>query len=70
VEAQQGYALITFSDILSAFFAQQSLNNFFLNKYHATLSVKWIIKKQQQPQNTTTVAPEEESISNQENIMQ
>jgi hypothetical protein len=47
VEAQQGYALITFSDILSAFFAQQSLNNFFLNKYHATLSVKWIIKKQQ-----------------------
>ena len=35
-----------FSDILAAFLAQQALNNFFLNKYNATLSVKWVIKKE------------------------
>lgn len=28
--------------------AQQSLNNFHLNKYNASLSVKWVIKKEAQ----------------------
>lgn len=35
VEPQQGYALVTFMDIVAAFFAQQSLNNFYLSKYNA-----------------------------------
>jgi len=29
---------------VAAFMAQQSLNNFYLSKYNASLSVKWIIK--------------------------
>lgn len=60
VEAQQGFALVQFSDIVAAFFAQQSLNNFYLNKYNASLSVKWLIKKENE---------EEDRISNQENIL-
>jgi hypothetical protein len=31
---------------LAAFLAQQALNNFYLNKYNATLSVKWMIIKE------------------------
>ena len=46
VDPSQGYALVQFSDILAAFLAQQALNNFYLNKYNATLSVKWVIKKE------------------------
>ena len=42
VEPQQGFALVTFEDIVSAFFAQQSLNNYYLSKYNANLQVKWI----------------------------
>ncbi len=30
---------------MAAFMAQQSLNNFYLSKYNASLSVKWVIKK-------------------------
>lgn len=45
VEPVQGYALVQFADIVAAFMAQQSLNNFYLNKYNASLSVKWVIKK-------------------------
>lgn len=48
VEATQGYALIQFGDIVSAFMAQQSLNNFYLSKYNASLSVKWVIKKDEE----------------------
>lgn len=29
---------------MAAFMAQQSLNNFYLSKYNASLSVKWVIK--------------------------
>lgn len=43
-----GYALVQFTDIVAAFMAQQSLNNFYLNKYNASLSVKWVIKKESQ----------------------
>ena len=35
VEALLGYALVTFVDIVAAFFAQQSLDNFYLAKYNA-----------------------------------
>ena len=45
---QDEYALITFKDFISAFFAQQSLNNYFLSKYNATLVVKWIPRETQQ----------------------
>lgn len=38
------YALITFKDFISAFFAQQSFNNHYLHKYNAVLNVKWIPK--------------------------
>jgi hypothetical protein len=31
------YALITFKDFISAFFAQQSFNNHYLHKYNAIL---------------------------------
>lgn len=31
------YALITFQDFISAFFAQQSFNNHYLHKYNAIL---------------------------------
>lgn len=34
-----------FTDIVAAFMAQQSLNNFYLTKYNASLSVKWVINK-------------------------
>lgn len=30
--------------------AQQSLNNFYLSKYNASLSVKWVIKKDSEEQ--------------------
>jgi hypothetical protein len=46
VESTLGYALVQFTDIVAAFMAQQSLNNFYLNKYNASLSVKWVIKKE------------------------
>jgi RNA recognition motif. (a.k.a. RRM, RBD, or RNP domain) len=46
VEPTQGYALVQFRDIVAAFMAQQSLNNFYLSKYNASLSVKWVIKKE------------------------
>mmetsp|Transcript_40591 Transcript_40591/g.39171 ORF Transcript_40591/g.39171 Transcript_40591/m.39171 type:complete len:84 (+) Transcript_40591:323-574(+) len=42
VEPQQGFALVAFQDIVSAFFAQQSLNNYYLSKYNANLHVKWM----------------------------
>ena len=45
---QDEYALITFKDFISAFFAQQSLNNYFLSKYNATLVVKWIPRETHQ----------------------
>jgi hypothetical protein len=45
---EEEFALITFSDFISAFFAQQSLNNYFLSKYNATLVVKWIPRETQQ----------------------
>lgn len=38
------YALITFKDFISAFFAQQSFNNHYLSKYNAILVVKWMPK--------------------------
>lgn len=38
------YALITFKDFISAFFAQQSFNNHYLSKYNAVLVVKWVPK--------------------------
>lgn len=38
------YALITFKDFISAFFAQQSFNNHFLSKYNAILVIKWLPK--------------------------
>ena len=46
VEPSLGYALVQFTDIVAAFMAQQSLNNFYLNKYNASLQVKWVIKKE------------------------
>lgn len=42
VESQQGYALVTFHDIMAAYFAQQALNNYYLSKYQANLQVKWV----------------------------
>ena len=48
VFGEEEFALITFSDFISAFFAQQSLNNYFLSKYNATLVVKWIPRETQQ----------------------
>lgn len=48
---EEEYALVTFKDFISAFFAQQSLNNYFLAKYNATLAVKWLPKETQQTQN-------------------
>lgn len=45
MEPSQGYALVQFTDIVAAFLAQQALNNFYLNKYSATLCVKWVITK-------------------------
>lgn len=45
VEPSQGYALVKFADIVAAFMAQQSLNNFYLSKYNASLAVKWVISQ-------------------------
>ncbi len=58
VDSNYGYATVTFDDIVAAFFAQQSLNNFYLSKYNAQLSVKWLTQK------PTSTDPS----SNQENI--
>ena len=46
VEPSQGFALVAFQDIVSAFFAQQSLNNYYLSKYNANLHVKWMNNNQ------------------------
>ena len=42
------YAIVVFSDILCAFFAQQSLNNLYLNKQNVHLLVRWVPKELQQ----------------------
>lgn len=49
IEPQQGFALVAFQDIVSAFFAQQSLNNYYLSKYNANLQVKWINNNSNSP---------------------
>jgi len=47
VFSEEQYALITFKDIMCAFYAQQSLNNIYLKKYNVNLLVKWIPREQQ-----------------------
>ena len=48
---EEEYALITYKDIISAFFAQQSLNNYYLNKHNVHLMVRWIPKENTQQGN-------------------
>lgn len=66
VEQYSGYALVTFADIVSAFFAQQSLNNFYLSKYNAQLQVKWFNTRSNQE--ATQSAQATDLQANQENI--
>jgi hypothetical protein len=40
------YAIISFKNIFNAYFAQQSLNHYFLTNHNAYLSVKWVPKEQ------------------------
>ena len=54
---EEEFALITFKYFISAFFAQQSLNNYFLSKYNATLVVKWIPRETHQVTETHNGAP-------------
>jgi hypothetical protein len=56
VFTDEQYALITFKDIMCAFYAQQSLNNIYLKKYNVNLLVKWIPREQQQQVQSTKAA--------------
>lgn len=64
VFSEEQYALITFKDIMCAFYAQQSLNNIYLKKYNVNLLVKWIPREQQQVQGRqgTTLQPTKSEI--------
>ena len=57
--------MIKFADIVAAFLAQQSLNNFYLTKYNASLSVKWLIKKSAAEEEDTS---NNNMLANQENV--
>jgi hypothetical protein len=57
-QKEEQYALIIFKDFISAFFAQQSLNNYYLAKYNATLIVKWMPRETQQGTPKVTQAPQ------------
>lgn len=37
--------------------AQQSLHNFYLNKYNASLSVKWVINPKEDEDEVTMIEP-------------
>ena len=50
-----------FKDILCAFFAQQSLNNLFLEKQGVYLLVRWVPKEVQQGPYTPANAPQEQA---------
>ena len=41
-EEDEDFALITFKDYVSAYQAQQALNDYLLAKYNARLVVKWM----------------------------
>jgi len=41
-EDDEDFALITFKDYVSAYQAQQALNDYLLAKYNARLVVKWM----------------------------
>ena len=36
------FAVVTYRDFISAYFAQQGMNNHYLMKYNVILCVKWI----------------------------
>jgi hypothetical protein len=55
---EEQYALIIFKDFISAFFAQQSLNNYYIAKYNATLIVKWMPRETQHVTPQVTQAPQ------------
>jgi hypothetical protein len=57
-QKEEQYALIIFKDFISAFFAQQSLNNYYLAKYNATLIVKWMPRETQQVTPEVTQVPQ------------
>ena len=46
IDNEEGCAFVTFENILGAFSAQISLNDYYLEGYNASLKVKWVPQAQ------------------------
>lgn len=60
---EEEFAIISFKNILNAYFAQQSMDSYFLKNHNAKLSVKWIPKEKTKDNSQAQCNPQSEGPS-------